>query len=352
MAPDADRLLAAHRHADAYYRAELGRTGAGPPLAYLRSRGIPPGLARAGPWWLGYAPPSRTGLTEHLRARGFADEELVRAGLASVPSGGRQAGRTIDAFRNRLIFPVRRPDGMVLAFVGRDLSGNPRVPRYRNTKGTPIYAKSEHLYGLFEAGLRERPGLEAILLVEGPADAVALSRLPSVQARRWGVVSSCGTAVTAGQVALLSAAVPVGTAAVVCFDPDAPGQRAAARAYQLLGGWAGRVDAIALPSGTDPAALVAGRGPRQAERALEAARQPLLAALVRHRIARRRLDEIEGRVTALRAAGRLLRRAADQTPRDATLLPKIGRDLGIWLGFDGVTVLESIYPASGRRIGD
>jgi DNA primase catalytic core len=344
MAPDADRLLAAHRHANAYYQAELGRTRAGPPLAYLRSRGIPPGLARSGPWRLGYAPPTRASLTEHLRARGFADEELVSAGLASVPSGGRQAGRTVDAFRNRLIFPIRRPDGAVVAFVGRDLSGNPRVPRYRNTKGTSIYTKSEHLYGLFEASLGMRAELEAILLVEGAADAVALGRLPTVQAREWAAVSPCGTAVTAAQVALLAASVPAGAAVVVCFDPDAPGQRAAARAYQLLGGWPGPVDAIALPSGTDPAALVAGRGPRQAERTLKAARQPLLAALVRHRIARHRLDEIEGRVTALRAAGRLLRRAADQTPRDAALLPKIGRDLGLQLGFDGVTVLESIYP--------
>lgn len=342
--PDLDRLRAAHQYADAYYRAQLARTRAGPALAYLRSRGIPPTLARSAPWRLGYAPPTRAGLTEHLRAGGFTDDELVDAGLAVVPSGGRQAGRTIDAFRDRLMFPIRDAGDTVVAFVGRDLSGNPNLPRYRNTKTTPIYQKSEHLYGLREAGwIRET---QTVLLVEGPADAVALARLPAVQARRWAAVSPCGTSVTAGQIGLLAAATRPGTAVAVCFDPDAAGERAAVRAYQLLDGWPGPVDAIALPPGTDPAALIAARGPRRAAQVLSEARQPLLAALVGYRIARHRLDEIEGRVAALRAAGRLLRRAADRTPRDAALLPAIGRDLGVRLRFDGVTVFESIYPRS------
>jgi DNA primase catalytic core len=337
-----ERLLEAHQRAAAFYAGRLARLPCGPAVDYLRSRGIPRSLARADPWRLGYAPPGRTPLTDHLRPLGFSDDELVTAGLAI-----RRRDRTLDAFRDRVMFPIRDGEGRVRAFVGRDLSGNPRAPRYRNSATTPIFTKSEHLYAVAEAlGARPAPG--AVVIVEGPSDAVALSRLPPGPAGRWAAVATCGTALAAGQVTLLAASVPAGTAAVVCFDPDAAGRRAADRAYRLLRGWPGPVDAIVLPAGADPAALVARSGPRRAARVLGDARTSLLAALVSARLAGRRLDEIEGRVTALRAAGALLRRASELAPRDTPLLPEIARSLSVRLGLDGTTVLESIYPDAGR----
>ncbi|MFI5954564.1 toprim domain-containing protein [Cryptosporangium sp. NPDC051539] len=342
-----NRLVAAHQRAAAYYAGRLAGLSGGPALDYLRSRGIPRSLARAAPWRLGYAPSARVGLTDHLRRAGFTTDELIAAGLTVV-----LRGRPADTFRDRVVFPIRGPDGRVHAFVGRDVSGAPRVPRYRNTATTPIYCKSAFVYASAEVlSLYGRPAgghrgrLAGLLLVEGPADAVALSRLPPGPDGRLAAVSTCGTAVAAGQIALLAAMVPPGTPIAVCFDPDAAGQRAADRAYELLREWDGPVDAIVLPPGTDPAALVARAGPRSAARILWEARTSLLAARVGRRVAGRRLDEIEGRVGALRAAGALLRRAADEVPRDAPQLPVIARDLGIHLGFDGVTVAESVYPA-------
>jgi len=332
-----DRLLEAHQRAAAFYAGQLARLPCGPAVDYLRSRGIPRGLAGARPWRLGYAPPGRAGLLDHLRRLGFTDDELVTAGLAVA-----RRGRPVDAFRDRVMFPIRDRDGAVRAFVGRDLSGDPRVPRYRNSATTPVFTKREHLYALAESVPADgAPG--AVVLVEGPADAVALSRLPPGPEGRWAAVSTCGTALATGQVALLATAVRPGTAVVVCFDPDAAGRRAADRAYQLLRGWEGPVDAVVLPSGADPAALVARSGPRGADRMLRAARTSLLAALVSARLAGRRLDEIEGRVTALRAAGALLRRSVELAPRDLRLLPEIARSLSVGLGFDGTTVLESVY---------
>lgn len=340
VTPTLDRLLDALAHAADHFHSRLDDPAA---LAYLRSRGIPPALARTTRWRLGYAPPGRVGLTGLLRHRGFTPEELIAAGVAVRPRGGRRAGHVLDVFCDRLMFPVCDRDGRVVGFVGRDLSGSPAVPRYRNTRTTPLYTKSEQLYGLFES-VCSGAAPATVLLVEGPADAVALARLPREPAGRVAAVSTCGTALTGAQVGLLARLVPRGTAIVVCFDPDAAGQRAADRAYRLLRGWAGPVDAVVLPSGTDPAALIAGQGPYRAAATLAANRRPLLDVLVAQRVAGHRLDEIEGRVAALRAAGRLLRHAADEVPRDLPLLPTIGRRLGVRLGFDGVTVLESIYP--------
>ncbi|SHM58410.1 DNA primase [Cryptosporangium aurantiacum] len=329
-----DRLLEAHQRAAAYYAGQLARLPGGPAVDYLRSRGIPRALARARPWRLGYAPPARTGLSDHLRRLGFTADELLTAGLAIASQG-----RTLDAFRDRVMFPVRDRAGRVRAFVGRDLSGNPRVPRYRNSATTPIYTKSNHLYALAEAFEARRPP-GAVVIVEGPADAVALARLPPGPDGRLAAVSTCGTALATGQVALLTATVVPGTPVVVCFDPDDAGRRAADRAYQLLRDWTGPVDAVVLPPGTDPAALVARSGPRGADRMLRESRTSLLAALVDARLAGRRLDEVEGRVTALRAAGALLRRAV---ARDTPLLPGIAHSLSVRLGFDGTTVLEAVY---------
>ncbi|MFB9323437.1 DNA primase [Cryptosporangium minutisporangium] len=332
-----NRLVEAHQRAAAYYAGQLARLPGGPAVDYLCSRGIPRALARARPWRLGYAPPARTGLRDHLRRLGFTDDELVTAGLAIAPRG-----RLLDAFRDRVMFPVRDRNGQVRAFVGRDLSGNPRVPRYRNSATTPIYTKSNHLYALAEvlASAWRPPG--AVVIVEGPADAVALARLPAgPDGRRLAAVSTCGTALATGQVALLAATVAPGTPVVLCFDPDDAGRRAADRGYHLLRDWDGPVDAVVLPPGTDPAALVARHGPRRADRLFRESRTSLLAALVDARLDGRRLDEVEGRVTALRAAGALLRRGVE---RDAPLLPEIARSLSVRLGFDGTTVFEHIYP--------
>ncbi|MFG1924297.1 toprim domain-containing protein [Cryptosporangium sp. NPDC048952] len=327
-----DRLLEANERAAAFYAGRLARLACGPPVDYLRSRGIPRALARARPWRLGYAPWGRTALIDHLDRLGFTPDELVTAGLAVA-----RRGRLVDAFRNRVMFPIRDRDGVTHAFVGRDLSGNPRVPRYRNSATTPVYTKSNHLYALSETC----PSTAAtVVIVEGPADAVALSRLPVGAEGRWVAVSTCGTALTNGQVDLLSSAVAPGTAVVVCFDPDTAGRRAADRAYQLLRGWDGPVDAIALPPGTDPAALIARSGPKAADRILRESRTSLLAALVEARLADRRLDEIEGRVTALYAAGALLR---DAGHRDTPLLPRIAHSLSVRLGIDGTTVFENLY---------
>lgn len=332
---DPRRLLAAHAAAAEFYRARL--PGHLPALAYLHSRGVSEAVAHRPPWTVGYAPGGWTELRAALHADGFLDAELLAAGLATTA----RTGTVIDAFRDRVMFPVRRRDGLVVGFTGRDLSGRPETPKYRNTITTAVYRKKHLLFGLAEQLPGDRPP-GAVLLVEGPTDVLAVACL-----RRWlpdapyVAVSPCGTALTAEQVTLLRDTVTPGVPMVVAFDSDPAGEVAADRAYRLLRDWAGPVDALALPSGTDPAGLVA-RFRHGAVALMERARLPLAQVVVDHRLDRFRLDEAEGRVTALRAAAPLVAEVAERDTRQAATL---SAHLSARLSLDPLTVFEAVYPA-------
>ena len=338
---DASRLLAAHAAASEFYRARLA--GHLPALAYLHSRGVSEAVAGAAPWLVGYAPAGPQVLHDALRAAGFGDRELFDAGLVTTT----RRGAVVDAFRDRVMFPVRDRAGRVVGFTGRDLSGRPGRPKYRNTVTTAIYRKKELLFGLAEQ-LPAAAVPDAVLVVEGPTDVLALACL-----RQWlpapphVAVSPCGTALTAGQVALLREVVPAGTPIVVAFDADGAGEGAADRAYRLLRDWPGPVDALALPSGTDPAGLVA-RFRHAAVPVLEAARRPLVEVIADHVIERFRLDEVEGRVTALRVVAPLVAEVAERDVRKAAAL---SAHLVRRLRLDPLTVYEAAYPQRSVRSG-
>ncbi len=326
---DPSRLLAAHAAATEFYRAQL--PGHLPALAYLHSRGVSTSVARS--WSVGYAPAGWMQLRDALRADGFDHRELFDAGLVTTT----RRGGLVDVFRDRVMFPVRDRAGRVVGFTGRDLSGRARRPKYRNTMTTAIYRKKQLLYGLAE----QLPLAGAVLVVEGPTDVLALACL-----RQWlpapphVAVSPCGTALTADQVALLRAVAPAGTPIVVAFDADTAGQGAADRAYRLLRDWSGPVEALALPAGTDPAAVVA-RFRQAAAPILDVARRPLVEVVADHRIQRFRLDEAEGRITALRVVARLV---ADVAERDVRAAAALSAHLARRLHLDPLTVYEAVYP--------
>src|SRR5690606_17117185 len=92
---------------------------------------------------LGYAPQGRDHLRQHLLAAGFAPGLLIKSGLVSARDDGSQ----VDRFRNRLMIPIARDSGTVVAFGGRALDRD-QVPKYLNSPETPIYSKSRTLYGL------------------------------------------------------------------------------------------------------------------------------------------------------------------------------------------------------------
>ena len=299
-----DVLTRLHADAAAFYTGQLqaGTEEAAHAHAMLQERGVPP--AAVGGYELGYAPPGWTALADHLRGRGYSDEQLLDAGVGMTT----RRGGVVDRFRDRIMFPVRDPAGeRVIAFLGRALTEGEGTPKYLNSPETALYRKGEMLYGLGAAPTRQAlvAGARPVL-VEGALDAIAVT---STGGGQYVGVAPSGTALTAGQVAALdSFAGPLaGRGVTVAFDADPAGREAALRAYPLLraaGAWPA---AAALSAGKDPADLAQHSGPRALRAALDAA-PPLADLIVDQRLDRwtDRLQWVEGKVGAARDVAQLV----------------------------------------------
>jgi DNA primase len=265
--------------ATVYARALQTPAGAGA-LAYLRRRGLTDDtIARFG---LGWAGEGRGALAQALASEpGVTPQRLLEAGLLRQDEDGAPRG---ELFFNRVMFPIRDRRGRVISFGGRTLGD--AKPKYVNGPETALFSKRRTLYALDLAREAARAG-QTVIAVEGYMDVIALH-----QAGFAGAVAPLGTALTEDQLDLLWQLSP---APVLCFDGDAAGARAAARAAGValpkLG--AERSIAIAtLPAGEDPDTLI--RQPDGAARfaALIATPPPLADSLFDL------AQESAGRVTA------------------------------------------------------
>jgi DNA primase len=243
-AAEREALLKVHEIAAEWFRLQLASPAGARVRAQLDERGLTPAtVERMG---LGYAPSSREALASYLKERGFDAGLLVRSGL--VRQGDR--GELLDRFWNRLMIPICRDSGSVIAFGGRAIEPG-QQPKYLNSPETPIYSKGRTLYGLHlsKGAIRK---LDRAILVEGYFDVGQL-----LQAGVTPVVASCGTALTPQQAQLLRR---FASKVVVNFDPDAAGQGAAARSCELLAAEGLEVNVAVLPGGADPDAFVRAHG--------------------------------------------------------------------------------------------
>jgi len=211
---------------------------------YTTKRGLSEETIRS--FGIGYAPDGWDGLLRTARKKGIDAAWLIKAGLAKA---GEQ--RTYDAFRKRLIFPIQSPSGRVVGFGGRALSDEDQ-PKYLNSPESPIYRKSQVLYGLYQArdAIRQNG---RVLVVEGYMDLLGLH-----QHGIDGVVALCGTALTRNQAGLLAR---YGQQALLVYDSDQAGIRATWRAIEPLvesGLWT-RI--VRLPEAYDPDSYVEEHGP-------------------------------------------------------------------------------------------
>jgi DNA primase len=190
---------------------------------------------------------------------------LVRAGLLVQ----KDDGSVIDRFRNRLIIPICRDTGSVIAFGGRAMDAD-QVPKYLNSPETPIYSKGRTLYGLHlsKSAIRK---LGFAVLVEGYFDFAQVFQTEAAPA-----VASCGTALTPQQAQLLRRFT---TKIVLSFDPDAAGQGAAARSCELLVAEGFDVNVVMLDKGEDPDTFIRRKGPAQYRERLKSS-QPYLEYLL------------------------------------------------------------------------
>ncbi len=251
----------------------------------------------------GYAPAGWTHLVEHLHALGASDQELLAGGLASTA----RTGRLVDRFRDRLVLPIRNDAGIV-GFIARrhpDLpDGTPAGPKYLNTADNSLFHKGAQLYGLTEGAEALAAGAVPVL-VEGPIDAIAVALATDGTAVG---VAPLGTALTDPQADSLRPYLHAGgPGVVVATDNDIAGRKAAERAYWKLVARRGDPRHLQLPEGTDPAELLAARGPQALRDALVDP-PPLARSLVDARVAAHadRLHTAEGTVIALRAVAQVI----------------------------------------------
>jgi DNA primase len=240
-----EELLKVHEVAAAFFREALASAAGARARQQLHDRDV--AATTIEQLGLGYAPPSRDGLRAALAQQGFSNPVLVQSGLVVQ----REGGEIVDRFRNRLMVPICRDTGSVVAFGGRAMNPD-QQPKYLNSPETPIYSKSRTLYGLnlTKGAIRK---LGYAVLVEGYFDFAQV-----LQTQAAPVVASCGTALTPAQAHLLRRFT---TKVVLSFDPDAAGQGAAVRSCELLVGEGFDVNVVVLDKGADPDAFVRRKGP-------------------------------------------------------------------------------------------
>jgi len=277
-----ETLLKVHESAAAWFREQLASHAGARIRRQIDARGVSDAASQA--LGLGYAPNSRDALKSALLKEGFSQGVLLRAGLLVQ----RDDGSVIDRFRNRLIIPICRDTGSVIAFGGRAVDPD-QQPKYLNSPETPIYSKGRTLYGLnlSKNAIRER---KFAILVEGYFDFAQV-----YQAGFHGVVASCGTALTPQQAQQLRRFT---NKVVLSFDPDTAGHGAAAKSCEMLVAEGFSVNVAVLPAGDDPDTFVRTNGaPGYAERLEHST--PYLEYLLDRAAANHNLNTDEGRVKFL-----------------------------------------------------
>lgn len=300
----------------AFYHAVLTNSTAGAvALAYLHDRGFTDATIET--HQLGWAPGGWDQMTRALASkRDVHPDELVEVGLASPRQTAR--GGVYDKFRSRVLFPIRDQNGHAVGIGGRLLEGD--GPKYLNSPATPLFDKSRTLYLIDKAKGSIRKTGQAVI-VEGYTDA-----LMAHQAGFENVVASLGTALTPGQVALLTR---YASRIALAYDVDPAGEKAGTLGVTALAGLIGQlqgdtsgvkledVRVARLPDGKDPDDVVR-ESPAVWEAAIAKAK-PLVEYLIDHHAGRFDLKTSSGRIGFVEAVMPPIREIADPLRRDEAL---------------------------------
>ena len=229
------RILEINREAARFYHAYLFTPGGKWALDYLTGRGLTVQTIRH--FGLGVAPDAWEELLKHLKSKGFRLTEMEQANV--IVKGSR--GGYYDRFRKRTMFPIFDLRGNVIGFSGRRAPDEERGGKYVNTSDTAVYKKSKVLFGL---NFAKNFCSERILVVEGNMDVISLH-----QAGFENTIGTLGTAFTDEHARLLARYTKE---VVLSFDSDAAGQKAVARAMEVLGKTGLSVRVMAVDDGKDP----------------------------------------------------------------------------------------------------
>lgn len=236
------RIYEANREAARFFHATLlsqrGQSG----LNYLRGRALSDRTIRH--FGLGFADDDWNSLCNHLKNKGFSEYEIYSANLAFKRKNG---NGIYDRFVNRVMFPIIDLRGNVIAFGGRIMTDE--KPKYLNTSDTPVFKKSENLFSLNNA---KSSGTRTLILCEGYMDVIALN-----QAGFTNAVATLGTALTNEQAVLMKR---YADEVIICYDADGAGQKATARAIEILRNAGLPIKILTVPSGKDPDEFIRSKG--------------------------------------------------------------------------------------------
>ncbi|MFM1784691.1 MAG: hypothetical protein RLZZ579_968, partial [Actinomycetota bacterium] len=283
---------------------------------------------------IGYAPKGWKNLIEHLTTKGFTLEELVTCGLAMKSDKG-----GYDRFRGRVLWPIRDTNSQVIGFGARKLYPDDEGPKYLNTPETPVYHKSQVLYGL-DLARKAIAKHRQIVVVEGYTDVMAC-RLAGIET----AVATCGTAFGEEHIKvinrLLGGATEQPAEVVFTFDPDAAGEKAALKVYGDTSKFNALTFVAVGPDGLDPSDLRQQRGDDALQKILEN-KKPLFEFVIRHRISKFNLQDLDSRVAAARSAAPVVADISDPALKSGYI-----RQLAEWVTL-GVNEVSEIVAQFGR----
>ena len=331
--PSRQRLIEAHREAQEFYAGQLSTPDALVARQFLAERGFDQTAAET--FGIGFAPREGEALFKHLRQKAFSQEELVTGGLVAV---GRSA---YDRFRGRLLWPIRDASGDTIGFGARRIFDDDRIDaKYLNTSETPIYKKSQVLYGI-DLARRDIARSSQAVIVEGYTDVMAchLAGVPTA-------VATCGTAFGDEHSRVLRRFLndheEFRGEVIFTFDGDAAGQKAAIRAFGGDQNFVSQTYVAVEPDGLDPCDLRIQKGDA-AVRELVARRVPLYRFVLSNVVGKYDLDRADGRIDALREAARLVSSIRDRSKVDA-----FSRELAGMIGIEMDEARAEVRRAGNR----
>ena len=268
-------------------------------LDYLTDRGLTVKTIKH--FGLGAAPDSWDALIHHLKEKGYTESDMLAANVI----GKSNRGGIYDRFRKRVMFPIINIRGNIVAFSGRAMPGEDKqAGKYVNTADTPVYKKSENLFGI---NFAKSVCSERVILVEGNMDVISLH-----QAGFENTVAPLGTAFTTEQANLLSRYTKE---IVLMLDADAAGQKAVRRASGLLENTGLSVRVVVIPDGKDPDEYIKKNGKERFAALLEGAVSDMEYKLL---TAAKDIDlnSEDGRLKYLAAAAEIIAATDDIMTRD------------------------------------
>jgi DNA primase len=299
------RVLEANTLTAAFFEAALSNDEAEPGRKLMAERGFD--AAALAHFGVGWAPKGWTNLSEYLKSKGFTEQELLVAGLASSGDRG-----IYDKFRGRVVWPIRDTTNQVIGFGARKIFEDDKGPKYLNSAETPVYHKSKVLYGL-DLAKRDISKQQQVVVVEGYTDVMACHLAGVTTA-----IATCGTAFSEDHIQILNRILgsdPSNPAQVIFnFDPDEAGQKAAMKAFGNSSKFNAQTFVAVGPDGLDPSDLRQQRGD-EAVVAMIANRRPLLEFAIDRSVMKFDLQAREGQVSATRAAAVILAGIADPIQR-------------------------------------